>query len=44
MFEFNTASPEAFVQAAESLGQPYQVLRCGEGWVSPEGAAASSSR
>jgi L-ascorbate metabolism protein UlaG (beta-lactamase superfamily) len=32
MFEFNTASPDAFVQAAESLDQPYKVLHCGQRW------------
>jgi len=32
MFEFNTASPEEFVCACEKLGQPCQVLRCGEKW------------
>ncbi len=37
MFEFNTASPELFVWTATELGQPYKVLRCGEGWRS-EGA------
>ena len=30
MFEFNTASPDEFIHTAEKLGQPYQVLRCGE--------------
>jgi L-ascorbate metabolism protein UlaG (beta-lactamase superfamily) len=30
MFEFNTATPEAFVAAAERLGQPCGVLRAGE--------------
>ena len=30
MFEFNTASPEAFVAECERLGQPYCVLRQGE--------------
>ena len=30
MFEFNTASPEAFVQECERLGEPYRVLRAGE--------------
>ena len=34
MFEFNTASPEAFVAEAERRGQPYCVLRNGEGWSS----------
>jgi len=36
MFEFNTASPEAFTRAAEQLRQPYRVLRCGERWSSRE--------
>jgi L-ascorbate metabolism protein UlaG (beta-lactamase superfamily) len=30
MFEFNTASPDEFVQECERLGQPYRVLRAGE--------------
>jgi L-ascorbate metabolism protein UlaG (beta-lactamase superfamily) len=30
MFEFNTASPHAFVAECEHLGQPYRVLRQGE--------------
>jgi L-ascorbate metabolism protein UlaG (beta-lactamase superfamily) len=30
MFEFNTASPDPFVAAAEELGQRYRVLRNGE--------------
>ncbi len=30
MFEFNTASPDAFVTEAARLGQAYRVLRCGE--------------
>jgi len=30
MFEFNTASPDAFVAEADRLGQPHRVLRCGE--------------
>jgi L-ascorbate metabolism protein UlaG (beta-lactamase superfamily) len=30
MFEFNTASPDAFVRECERLGQPYRVLRAGE--------------
>jgi L-ascorbate metabolism protein UlaG (beta-lactamase superfamily) len=34
MFEFNTASPDAFVAEAERRGQPYYVLRNGEGWSS----------
>jgi len=36
MFEFNTASPEAFVAEAERLSQPYRVLRCGERFSSAE--------
>ena len=32
MFEFNTASPEAFVAEAARLGQPVRVLRAGERW------------
>jgi L-ascorbate metabolism protein UlaG (beta-lactamase superfamily) len=30
MFEFNTASPQQFVEAAEQIGQKYQLLKCGE--------------
>lgn len=30
MFEFNSVSPEEFVQAAEDLGQRYCLLKCGE--------------
>jgi L-ascorbate metabolism protein UlaG (beta-lactamase superfamily) len=30
MFEFNTVSPERFVQAAEKIGQDYRLLKCGE--------------
>jgi L-ascorbate metabolism protein UlaG (beta-lactamase superfamily) len=30
MFEFNTASPDAFIEACRHLGQSFQVLRCGE--------------
>ena len=30
MFEFNTASPDAFVEACNRLRQPFRVLRCGE--------------
>ena len=32
MFEFNTADPADFAEAAQSIGQPYRVLRCGERW------------
>jgi len=34
MFEFNTADPAEFVRTAESIGQAYRVLRCGERWES----------
>lgn len=34
MFEFNTASPDSFVAACRSLGQPCRVLRAGERWSS----------
>lgn len=34
MFTFNTADPREFVEAAEAIGQPYCVLRCGERWES----------
>jgi L-ascorbate metabolism protein UlaG (beta-lactamase superfamily) len=30
MFEFNTTSPDEFVQAAKKIDQPYLVLKCGE--------------
>jgi L-ascorbate metabolism protein UlaG (beta-lactamase superfamily) len=30
MFEFNTVSPEEFVESAETIGQKYQLLNCGE--------------
>lgn len=32
MFEFNTASPEEFIRAAEELKQNYRVLKAGERW------------
>jgi len=32
MFEFNTASPEEFIRAAEELKQDYRVLKAGERW------------
>jgi L-ascorbate metabolism protein UlaG (beta-lactamase superfamily) len=34
MFEFNTADPAGFIRTAESIGQPFHVLRCGERWES----------
>jgi L-ascorbate metabolism protein UlaG (beta-lactamase superfamily) len=30
MFEFNTVSPEGFVNSAEQVGQKYRLLKCGE--------------
>jgi L-ascorbate metabolism protein UlaG (beta-lactamase superfamily) len=36
MFEFNTASPEPFVGAAQQVGQRWRVLRAGERWSSAE--------
>ena len=32
MFEFNTASPDEFINECRNLGQPFKVLRCGEKW------------
>ncbi len=32
LFEFNTASPDEFVDQCRKLGQPFKVLRCGEQW------------
>jgi len=39
MFEFNTASPDDFIEAACELNQPYQVLRSGERWSSTSAPA-----
>ena len=36
MFEFNTASPDAFVESATGLGQPFKVLQAGKRWSSAE--------
>lgn len=30
MFEFNTVSPDKFVTTSERIGQPYQLLKCGQ--------------
>ena len=35
MFEFNTASPQEFIDECQRLGQAFKVLRCGEKWQSP---------
>ena len=32
MFEFNSASPDQFIQECRQLGQAFKVLRCGEKW------------
>jgi L-ascorbate metabolism protein UlaG (beta-lactamase superfamily) len=32
MFEFNTASPDEFVEQCRKLGQQFKVMRCGEQW------------
>src|SRR5208283_3851555 len=34
MFEFNTADPKDFAGACDAIGQPYNILRCGERWES----------
>jgi L-ascorbate metabolism protein UlaG (beta-lactamase superfamily) len=44
MFEFNTASPEAFIETAQRLQQPWTVLRCGEHWSSAQLGRNSSER
>lgn len=36
MFEFNTATPEQFKNAAAQLGQTHRVLKCAERWSSSE--------
>jgi L-ascorbate metabolism protein UlaG (beta-lactamase superfamily) len=36
MFEFNTAPPDAFVDACRRLGQPFRILRCGERFGCPK--------
>jgi L-ascorbate metabolism protein UlaG (beta-lactamase superfamily) len=36
MFEFNTASPDAFADTCRRLKQPFRILRCGERLDGPE--------
>lgn len=36
MFTFNTANPAEFAQVATQLGQPHQILQCGEPWRSDQ--------
>jgi L-ascorbate metabolism protein UlaG (beta-lactamase superfamily) len=40
MFEFNSASPDEFVQHCRKLGQQFKVLRCGEQWQLNPGRSA----
>ncbi len=40
MFQFNTADPATFVNAAAGIGQPCCILRCGESWTSHPAAFA----
>ena len=35
MFEFNTAPPDEFAAEAARIGQPFRLLRCGEGMTIP---------
>jgi L-ascorbate metabolism protein UlaG (beta-lactamase superfamily) len=39
MFEFNTESPDAFVDECRRIGQPFRLLRCGERLDFPEPGA-----
>jgi L-ascorbate metabolism protein UlaG (beta-lactamase superfamily) len=32
LFEFNTATPDEFINECHNLGQPYRVMQNGEGW------------
>jgi L-ascorbate metabolism protein UlaG (beta-lactamase superfamily) len=32
MFEFNSETPDEFIAEAESINQPYHLLRNGERW------------
>ncbi len=34
MFEFNTVTPDDFVDECQKIGQPFKVLKCGERWSS----------
>lgn len=34
MFAFNTADPQDFARACDAVGQPYNILHCGERWES----------
>ena len=43
MFEFNTASPDAFVAEASRIGQRFRVMRCGEKLVIIEQGGASGA-
>jgi L-ascorbate metabolism protein UlaG (beta-lactamase superfamily) len=42
LFEFNTASPDAFVAECKRLNQPFRLLRQGEGWaLQPDAVTAA---
>ncbi len=41
MFDFNTESPDAFIEACETLDQTYRVLKAGERWTSPAASELS---
>jgi hypothetical protein len=43
MFEFNTVKPVQFVEEARKIGQPYQLLRCGERFSSSQIYAAGGA-
>lgn len=38
LFEFNTVTPDEFIDTCERLGQPYRILRNGEGTTFAEGS------
>jgi hypothetical protein len=40
MFEFNTATPDAFAQTCRRRSQPFRILRCGERFEYPSTIAA----
>jgi L-ascorbate metabolism protein UlaG (beta-lactamase superfamily) len=43
MFEFNTASPDLFIETCKSLGQSYRILRSGERWSSDIHSSSTAS-
>jgi L-ascorbate metabolism protein UlaG (beta-lactamase superfamily) len=40
MFEFNTATPELFIETARLIGQRYRILKCGQRWSSGDSEAS----